>query len=86
MVYDTQNGPTLTSIITANTLKRGDQIVHPAKRGTHKALVIAAHPTHDVAKGVIRVKLTYPDGAKYGHGVFARNAPVPYVIGGRTRG
>lgn len=86
MVYDTQNGPTLTTTIRAHSLKRGHQIVHPARRKTFNALIIDTHPTHHDAEGVIRVKLTYPDGRKYGHAVFAFNASVPYVIGGRTRG
>lgn len=86
MVYETQNGPTLTTTITANTLKRGDQIVMPARQRTFKTLIIAEHPTINHTEGVIRVKLTYPDGTKYGHGVFALNRSVPYVIGGRTRG
>ena len=76
MVHQTQNGETLTTLIRAHSLHRGDQIVYCGQ-----ALVIGRHPTH-AKDGTVRVDLQYPDGQDYGPGVFALNGGVDFVIGG----
>lgn len=81
MVHQTQNGPTLTTLLKAHSLHRGDQIVYCGQ-----ALVIARHPIHGKGDGTVRVDLQYPNGDDYGPGVWPLNGTVDLVIGGRTAG